>query len=106
MNRLKNLVVVTLALAVVALAISQYHTARVVAGAEENVYVVNAREMPVPVVQVTKWEYKVESCTGSSLSCANLTLAGLQGFELVAVSRGPEKGTLFTWELVFKRPKL
>ena len=93
MNRFKNILLVITALSLVVLAIGQYQTRRVIAGS-------------VPVVQVTKWEYKVDSCTGPNLHCANFMLAGLQGWELVTVSRGPEKGTQFTWEFVFKRPKL
>ena len=103
MNRFKNVLLVTMTVALVALAIGQY---RVAADANENVYVVNSKDMPVPVVQVTKWEYRVDSCTGQNPNCFGFTLAGQQGWELVTVSRGPERGTLFTWDFVFKRPRL
>lgn len=108
MNRFKNVLLATIALSLVALAIGQYFTARVIAGAQESVYVANTRIQPVPVVQVTQWEYSVASCTGPNLNCASFTAAGLQGWELVTVSRGPAGGNtdLFTWDFVFKRPKL
>ena len=107
MNRFKNVLLTVIALSLVALAIGQYFTARVVAGAQESVYVANTRIQPVPVVQTTQWEYSVGYCTGTNLNCASFTAAGLQGWELVTVSRGPAGGNtnLFTWDYVFKRPK-
>lgn len=106
MNRFKNVLLAVIALSLVALAIGQYFTARVIAGAQESVYVANTRIQPVPVVQVTQWEYSVGSCTGLNLHCANFTAAGAQGWELVTISRGPEKGSVYNWEFVFKKPKL
>jgi hypothetical protein len=105
MNGFKNLLLVTIGLALIALAIGPYFSRQGIADAQESVWVANSRVHPVPVVQVTQWEYKVDTCIGPNLNCYGFTAAGLHGWELVAVSRGRETGTHYTWELVFKRPK-
>ena len=47
-----------------------------------------------------KWEYKIEAATGGEQLEANyLTALGKQGWELVAVERGPRERTYF-----LKRP--
>ena len=91
MNRIKNTLLVVLSLSVIGLATSQYYTRRVVA---HSVAQVNNR-----------WEYKVDSCTGPTPNCYGFTAAGLQGWELVIVSRGRDSGGIYNWDFVFKRPK-
>lgn len=109
MDRFKNTLLVILAFSTVALAIGQYNTAHVIAQAIESVKVVNKREEVVPVVQVSQWEYKTASCIGAQPDCyaGQFIAVGLQGWELVSLSRGPAgPGNNYTWDFVFKRPRL
>ena len=109
MNKLKDTLLVILALSVIGLAISQYYTGRVIAESlQQQVYVINRKGEPVPVVQTSQWEYKTTVCTGTRSSCyATFTANGLQGWELVLISPPYEQtGTNSTWDFVFKRPKL
>ena len=106
MNRVKDTLLVVLAVSTVALALVQYNTERVIAQAVQGITVLNQRTQPVPVVQVSKWEYRTDSCNGLTPECLQLSGTGLQGWELVAVSRGPSTpGSLSNWVFVFKRPK-
>lgn len=107
MDRVKNFLLASIALSVVALAIGQYQTSRVIAGAQESIFVVNTRRQPVPVVQVTQWEYKTAFCVGSRPDCyRHFTSDGTQGWELVAViSAEANPGAHLTWDFIFKRPK-
>ena len=70
MNKLKDTLLVILALSVIGLAISQYHTGRVIAeSVQQQVYVINRKAEPVPVMQSSQWEYKTALCTGTRDSC-------------------------------------
>ena len=109
MNRLKDLLLVSLGFTAIVLAFGLNNTSHAVAQANQNVKVVNERTDAIPVVQFSQWEYTTHSCIGIRPSCLGdqLTLAGKAGWELVSIMRGPATDSVnYHWDFVFKRPKI
>jgi hypothetical protein len=109
MNRLKDLLLLSLGFTAIALAIGLNNIGHAIAQANQNVKVVNQRTDPVPVVQVSRWEYTTASCTGSRPNClgGQITEVGEAGWELVSVIRGPATDSVnYYWDFVFKRSKV
>ena len=109
MNRLKDLLLVSLGFTAIVLALGLNNMSHAVAQADQNVKVVNQRADAIPVVQFSPWEYTTPSCIGARPSCLSgqLTSAGKDGWELVSVIRGPATDSVnYHWDFVFKRPKI
>ena len=108
MNRLKDLLLVSLGFTAIVLALGLNNMSHAIAQANQNVKVVNKKADAIPVVQFSQWEYMTASCIGVRPSClgGQLTSAGTDGWELVSAIRGPATDSVnYHWDFVFKRPK-
>lgn len=108
MNRLKDLLLVSLGFTAMAMALGLNNMSHAVAQANQNVKVVNQKADAIPVVQFSQWEYTTAWCLGAQPSClgGQFTSAGKEGWELVSVIRGPATDSInHHWDFVFKRPK-
>jgi hypothetical protein len=108
MNRLKDLLLVSLGFTAIGMALGLNNMSHAVAQANQNVKVINQKADAIPVVQFSQWEYTTASCIGAHPSCLGdqLTSTGKAGWELVSVIRGPATDSInHHWDFVFKRPK-
>jgi hypothetical protein len=109
MNRLKDLLLVSLGFTAIGMALGLNNMSHAVAQANQNVKVINQKADAIPVVQFSQWEYTTASCIGGGPSClgVQLTSVGKDGWELVSVIRGPATDSVnHHWDFVFKRPKI
>jgi hypothetical protein len=69
MNRLKDLLLLSLGFTAIALALGVNNISHAIAQTNQNVKVVNQRTDAIPVVQVSRWEYTTASCIGARANC-------------------------------------
>lgn len=109
MNRLKDLLLVSLAFTAIVLALGLNNMSHAIAQANQNVKVINQKADAIPVIQFSQWEYTTASCSGVGPGCLGdqFTSVGKEGWELVSAIRGPATDSLnYRWDFVFKRPKI
>lgn len=107
MNRLKDVLLVSLGFTAIVMALGLNNMSHAVAQANQNVKVINEKANAIPVVQFSQWEYTTASCISAGPSCGDhLASAGKVGWELVSVIQGPATDSInFHWYFVLKRPK-